>query len=125
MISVNTPQLLAPQELTPQHSTATPSLAPACSSAESDRERLVHDVRVALCRAGYWELRNVEIAIDADRVLITGCVPSFYLKQVSQELARHAAPDHKICNRLDVNSTPLASNDRIVACQKSSFPPVE
>ena len=74
----------------------------SCLSVESARVRLVHDVRIALRRSGHSELRAVEIEIADDRIIITGRVPSFYLKQMAQELARSAAPYHQICNELEV-----------------------
>lgn len=85
-----------------QESSTGVSSPSSCLSIESARARLAHDVRVALRRAGHRELRSVEVVVDGERVLITGCVPSFYLKQLSQELARHAAPRHRICNQLNV-----------------------
>ena len=75
-----------------------------CLSAESARARLAHDVRLALQRSGHSELRNVDVAIDEEHLLITGSVPTFYLKQLSQELARSIAPRYQIRNKLAVPS---------------------
>ena len=75
-----------------------------CLSAESARARLAHDVRLALRRSGHAELRNVEVSVDDERLLISGSVPTFYLKQLSQELARSIAPRYQIRNMLTVPS---------------------
>jgi hypothetical protein len=88
---------------TKESSTTTSSDA-HCSSAESARARLAHDVRLALRRSGHSELRNVEVSIDDERLLISGSVPTFYLKQLSQELARSIAPRYQIRNELAVPS---------------------
>jgi hypothetical protein len=76
-----------------------------CLSADSARARLTHDLRLALRRAGHAELRRVDVAIDGDGVRITGSVPSFYLKQLSQELARSVAPRYQIRNELAVDGS--------------------
>ena len=76
------------------------------SASQSARARLIHDVRVALRRSGHSELRQVEIDVDRDALVINGRVPSFYLKQLSQELTRSAAPDHRIRNNLVVRVPP-------------------
>jgi osmotically-inducible protein OsmY len=73
-----------------------------CLSAESAQARLAHDVRLALRRSGHAELRNVDVVVDGERLLITGSVPSFYLKQLAQELARTVAPRYQIHNELAV-----------------------
>ncbi len=77
-----------------------------CMSAQSARARLVHDIRLSLRRSGHAELRSVEVDVDGDQVLMQGRVPTFYLKQLSQELVRTVAPQHKINNKLVVESHP-------------------
>lgn len=77
-------------------------------SVHSARARLAHRVRVALRRSGHSELRNAEIKADEDAVTISGHVPSFYLKQLAQELAKVAAPTHRIQNDLDVRNPSYA-----------------
>jgi hypothetical protein len=55
--------------------------------------------------------------VDSDGVLIvTGCVPSFYLKQVLQELLKRVAGVQRVDNRVDVIaldglSSVLSKND--------------
>lgn len=73
-------------------------------STISAQTRLIQTVRLALRRSGHAELRNAEISADQQAVTISGRVPTFYLKQVAQELAKVAAPEHQIRNELDVNS---------------------
>ena len=83
-------------------SNTTTSSDARCVSAESARAILAHDVRLAIRRSGHAELRNVDVAIDGERLRITGSVPTFYLKQLSQEFARSIAPGYQIRNELDV-----------------------
>ncbi len=88
---------------TPESSTTT--LAPSpCQSSDSARARLVHNIRIALRRSGHAALRGVEVTVDGESIVMTGQVPTFYLKQLSQELARSASPRHKICNAVTVYS---------------------
>jgi hypothetical protein len=71
-------------------------------ATESCHARLAHDIRIALRRSGHAELRGVEIAVKEALVVITGSVPTFYLKQLSQEVTRTIAPDLEVRNDLQV-----------------------
>ncbi len=50
--------------------------------------------------------RSVEFRCDGDYLLLRGCLPSYYLKQVAQEAVRRLAgsSDLKIVNEIDVQS---------------------
>ena len=83
----------------------------SCASVRSARARMSHDIRVALRRSGHAELRRVEVMTDGQRVTICGIVPTFYLKQLAQELARGASGGQKIDNQLEVKALPLSLNE--------------
>ena len=44
------------------------------------------EIRAALCR-GHFPLRAVEVTVAAGRIVLSGRVASYYLKQVAQEMA--------------------------------------
>jgi hypothetical protein len=49
-----------------------------------DLEPAAAAAREALARTGYTWLQRVVVVIDADRLVLRGDVPSFYLKQLAQ-----------------------------------------
>ncbi|QDS93980.1 hypothetical protein FF011L_27570 [Roseimaritima multifibrata] len=58
--------------------------------------------RKAIAESGYRDLRNVRARVISGVVHLTGCVSSYYLKQVAQEAIRPLAIGLTICNRLTV-----------------------
>ena len=56
----------------------------------------------ALQDCGCCELRSVEVQVLDDRLLITGKVSSFYLKQVAQELVAQVAGVTQVINKIGV-----------------------
>jgi osmotically-inducible protein OsmY len=59
-----------------------------------------------LGRSGHFELRRISVAVDDDRILLSGTVPSYYVKQIAQETARKACPDRQVYNELLVTQSP-------------------
>lgn len=53
----------------------------------------------------YAALHRVRCIADSGDVVLRGCVPSFYLKQLAQELVRHSSGECGIINELIVEST--------------------
>ena len=102
MISTNASQDSRVKSEPHSHPNATNSPPTVPSSA-----RLIYDLRLALRRGGHSELRRVEICLDDKGIVILkGRVPSFYLKQLAQEIARGMVPDDVLCNRLEVSNNP-------------------
>lgn len=53
----------------------------------ADLQMLRSGIQEALSRSGYGELRGVGLACEGDAVTISGCLPTFYLKQLVQSIA--------------------------------------
>ena len=51
---------------------------------------------------GYGELRLLEVRFDGDVVTISGRVPTYYLKQLAQNIASNVPGSGRICNELRV-----------------------
>lgn len=50
-------------------------------------------------------LRRINVEIDEQRVVLSGTVHSYYLKQIAQETARKTCPQRKVYNDIDVVQT--------------------
>jgi osmotically-inducible protein OsmY len=96
---------------TPPSTSPSSTNRSSCLSVESARARLSHDIRVALRRSGHAELRGVEVLVDGRHVTICGVVPTFYLKQLAQELARSVARGQSIDNQLEVRAVSYSLGD--------------
>ena len=59
-------------------------------------------VQEALHLAGYGELRRVQVECDGESVTISGRVPTYYLKQLAQNIALDVPGIEHIRNELDV-----------------------
>jgi len=59
-------------------------------------------VSIRLRRSGYAPLWCVKCEAQDDVVSLSGMVPSFYLKQIAQELAGHTVGVRRVENRLRV-----------------------
>ena len=75
----------------------------------SGSETLNDQIRTAVCQGlaerGHSGLGGVTVHVENDRIVLTGTVPSYFLKQVAQEAARRACPDRRVYNQLDVPQT--------------------
>lgn len=62
------------------------------------------EIRRAFRRAGYPALRHIEVSLDYCGVLLRGRVPSYFVKQIAQEIAMHAAGEDAVWNRIAVDT---------------------
>lgn len=80
------------------------------NSTRSIHERMEHDqhileqVNKALHRSGYDQLRSVRTYCHHGRIVLQGKIPTYYLKQVAQELVRSVSDVRDVDNDLHVVS---------------------
>jgi hypothetical protein len=76
------------------------------SSKRSDRavefQNLLARIEQSLRETGYLALRDIEILRAENLMILRGLVPSYYLKQMAQEIVRKAIGNLAIQNELDV-----------------------
>ena len=53
-------------------------------------------------RSNYLALRRLQCEFREGKLVLTGRVPTYYLKQVAQTLVRHVPNVRRIDNRIDV-----------------------
>lgn len=63
---------------------------------------LQNDVTELLEHSAHLGLRKVHVSVDNEAIVLTGTVPSYYLKQVAQETARQLCTDRRLSNDLAV-----------------------
>ncbi len=63
---------------------------------------LEHELTQRLGDCGHPELRRISVSVDGQRVVLSGRVPTFFLKQMAQETARQVCPDRRVYNEVDV-----------------------
>ena len=68
----------------------------------ADSHALKVAIQAALSRAGYGELRCVDLECEGDAVTISGRVPTYYLKQLVQRTAMSTPGIGRVNNELDV-----------------------
>ena len=77
-----------------------------------DLHQCVAEARAALRNAPYAGLRQVECRREGDSLVLTGSVPSFYLKQMAQcQLGKLWCGTVSVVNRLKVESEMSADLD--------------
>lgn len=60
--------------------------------------------RSALEVSGYRTLRHIACDVQHNVLTLTGCVPSYHMKQLAQATLRSILPcGYRICNRLEVS----------------------
>lgn len=59
-------------------------------------------IQEALNRSGYGELRGVDLDCEGNSVTISGCLPTFYLKQLVQSIALAAPGVEQVNNNVHV-----------------------
>lgn len=57
-----------------------------------------------LAETGYAGLQNVRCESEGDRMILSGIVPSYYMKQIAQTVAGQIDGVEQIDNRLEVRS---------------------
>lgn len=76
---------------------------PFSAGALVEEEPLVEQVRQAIDRSGYGQLRRIRVtATPSGRVRLEGRVSSFYLKQVAQTAALSVPGVERVDNHLHV-----------------------
>jgi osmotically-inducible protein OsmY len=66
---------------------------------------VAHEAAERLWRSGYLALRDVSCVADDGVVSLHGCLPSYYLKQVAQEIAAGVEGARQVINRIEVLAT--------------------
>ena len=84
---------------------ADPEKTPHGGPTQREEEYfLTARVELALRATGHWVLRGVIVTTQARAVVLTGRVPSYYLKQVAQSAALAVAGTHLVRNEIAVVS---------------------
>ena len=78
-----------------------PTPAPPSGQNEASRA-LEAEARAALNKSPYRAVRQVKCICRDGAVVLTGHVPSYYLKQIAQCEVRRRLADTPICNSLEV-----------------------
>lgn len=63
---------------------------------------LLEAANAAIGEAPHLRGRNIRLETEHNRIVITGTVPSFFLKQVAQEAIRSVVGVNEICNEIRV-----------------------
>ncbi len=71
-------------------------------SSRSANDRIQQAIVQQFKDSSYHELRQIQVAVTSEQILLTGNAPSFFIKQVAQETARQACPVRKIQNSIRV-----------------------
>ncbi|HPM85029.1 MAG TPA: BON domain-containing protein [Candidatus Anammoximicrobium sp.] len=71
-------------------------------ASRNEKQLLVAAAKAALCQARSGELRAVSCDLHQGVLTLRGQVPSYYLKQVAQEVIRAMAPGEQVKNHLHV-----------------------
>lgn len=79
-----------------------PARADALPAPPSADGVLAEHVRRALRAAGYGPLRGIDVCVRAGVVRLSGCVPSYHLKQVAQAAAAAVPGVSYVCNDVEV-----------------------
>ena len=67
----------------------------------SERVRL--EIRRRLCAAGYHGLRQIECEYSDGVVILRGCVPTYYVKQIAQAVLLTSPIAERVVNLIDVS----------------------
>ena len=76
-------------------------------SDKTQNSDLQTEIAQSLEHCGHPGLRRVSVEVDNQCIILSGTVPSYYMKQIAQETARQACSGRKVYNDLDV--TPVES----------------
>lgn len=74
-------------------------LKPATMPAE-ELEMIFRD---ALAKTGAAELRAIRVRVEGSKILLSGRVSTYYLKQLAQEAMRRLTGAMQICNSISVD----------------------
>jgi osmotically-inducible protein OsmY len=73
------------------------------------RQGLAERVRRALCDSGYSGLDLVIVTIHEEMVTLRGSVPSYFMKQIAQEVVKATCGVKSLSNGLKVVAAPIHS----------------
>lgn len=79
---------------------------PSASFAED--KRLANCIRQALGESGYSVLQEVGVAVHEGAIVLRGTVPTFFMKQMAQEIAKASSGVKSLTNRLAVRTVETA-----------------
>lgn len=65
-------------------------------------EKMQPRAQAALSNSPFYELRKLQVERRRDGLLISGCVSSFYHKQLAQEVVRSVSADTNVINSIHV-----------------------
>ena len=65
-------------------------------------EELQPRAQAALVNSPFYELRGLQVEWRDDALLLSGCVSSFYHKQLAQEVVRSVCSDTNVVNSICV-----------------------
>lgn len=77
------------------------SLSPSRRESIPGRD-VAQQAAAVLQESGYSALRSIDCSCEEGILVLSGKVPSFYLKQVAQTLVSKLAEGGQVLNRLDV-----------------------
>jgi len=60
--------------------------------------------QAALAKSPFYELRDLQVEERQGALLISGCVSSFYHKQLAQEVVRSVCTDTEVINSIRVEA---------------------
>jgi hypothetical protein len=86
------------------------TLPPTCRDAA---EHLAERAESELRRNGYVALKNIACEYRDGVLVLNGCLPTYYLKQVAQEAVAHLAGIEHVENRIEVLSVSQRSAYRM------------
>jgi osmotically-inducible protein OsmY len=80
-------------------------------SQQDDRSRQQNEaLKLAVAErledSGHLWLRGINVEVDNQHVILSGTVPSYYMKQLAQETVRDTCPNRQLTNALSVNENP-------------------
>jgi osmotically-inducible protein OsmY len=68
-------------------------------------EITVKKALLALQRSGYASLQSLTVTAVDGKITLHGSVPTYFLKQIAQEVVRAVSGGNKLSNRVSVRST--------------------
>jgi osmotically-inducible protein OsmY len=74
------------------------------TSASAQLPALAHEALERIRRSGYLALRDISCGGSDGVVFLDGCLPSYYLKQVAQEIAGGVEGARHVVNRIEVRA---------------------
>jgi osmotically-inducible protein OsmY len=66
--------------------------------------RLANEIRRALLESGYSALRCLSVVVHERAIVLRGAVPSYFMKQMAQEIVKAVCGAQSLTNRLTVRT---------------------